>query len=60
MTKVNNVAAWAWSKKYLTIRLVNGEFWFYDAWDDADKAMDQCWEEELELRKTERCEKGWC
>ena len=44
--KVNNVASWAKEKKYMTIRMVDGEAWFYDAWNDADKAIAQAIEED--------------
>ena len=43
--KVNNVADWAKEAKYMTIRIVDGEAWFYDAWNDADKAIAQAVEE---------------
>lgn len=39
--KVNNVAPWAREKKYMTIRVVDGEAWFYDAWSDEAKAIMQ-------------------
>jgi hypothetical protein len=58
MTKVNNVAAWAWEKTYMVIRYVDGEWWFYDAWDDGEKAMTQAWEVDGELRRVENCEVG--
>lgn len=43
--KVNNVASWANEKKYMTIRMVDGEAWFYDAWNNVDKAIAQAIEE---------------
>lgn len=62
MTKVNNVAPWAWDKYYLVIRYVDGEWWFYDAWDEdkGDNAMRQAWEVDGELRRVATCQKGWC
>ncbi len=39
--KVNNVASWAKEKKFMTIRMVDGEAWFYDAWSDEAKAIAQ-------------------
>lgn len=30
----------------MTIRMVDGEAWFYDAWNDADKAIAQAVEED--------------
>lgn len=41
MVKVNNVSKWASGKKYMVIRECDGEFWFYDAWDDYGKALVQ-------------------
>lgn len=60
MTKVNNVPAWAWEKYYLVVRYVDGEWWFYDAWNENEgrDAMTQCWEIDGELRKVENCETG--
>lgn len=60
MTKVNNVAAWAWNKYYMVIRYVDGEWWFYDAWeqDHGDDAMAQAWEVDGEIRRVTSCEKG--
>lgn len=54
--KINNIPAWALSKYYLVIRHCDGEWWFYDAWeeDEADKAMDQAWEVDGELYKVSR------
>lgn len=42
---VKNMADWARSKSFLVIRIVDGEAWFYDAWNDADKAIKQAVEE---------------
>ena len=39
--KVNNMKAFARDREYTVIRMVDGEAWFYDAWDDADKAIRQ-------------------
>jgi len=45
MIKVNNMTPWAKEKKYQVIIMVDGEAWFYDAWDDVDKAIAQATEE---------------
>ena len=58
MTKVNNVAAWAWNKYYMVVREVDGEWWFYDAWEyghGAD-AMAQAWEIDGDILYVENCE----
>lgn len=39
--KVNNLAEWAKEKKYIVVRDVDGEWWFYDAWVDFEKALKQ-------------------
>lgn len=39
--KVKNVAKYANEKKYMVVRHVCGEYWFYDAWDDFGKATAQ-------------------
>lgn len=58
--KINNVPDWAWRKYYMTVRYCDGEWWFYDAWDEdkGEDAMRQCWEEDLELREVDHCEVG--
>ena len=43
--KVNNMKGYARDRKYTVIRMVDGEAWFYGAWDDADKAIRQAIEE---------------
>lgn len=60
MTKVNNVPAWAWEKYYMVVRYVDGEWWFYDAWerDHSDDAMAQAWEIDGEVRRVSSCQVG--
>ena len=60
MTKVNNVPAWAWEKYYMVIRFCDGEWWFYDAWNEGEgnDAMTQAWEIDGEIRRVDACEKG--
>ena len=36
--KINNMPEQAKEKKVIVVRIVNGEAWFYGAWDDRDKA----------------------
>lgn len=43
--KVNNMPGWAQERAFVVIRIVNGEAWFYDAWDDGNKAINQALEE---------------
>lgn len=60
MTKVNNVPAWAWQKYYIVARYVDGEWWFYDAWErnhGAD-AMAQAWEIDGEIHRVSSCQVG--
>ena len=39
--KVNNMNDWARESKYIVVRIVDGAAWFYDAWEDFDKAAKQ-------------------
>jgi hypothetical protein len=39
--KINNMPAYAMTKKYILVREVDGEYWFFSAWDDGDKANEQ-------------------
>lgn len=36
--KVNNVAKYAESKRYIVARSLDGELWFWGAWDDETEA----------------------
>lgn len=36
--KINNMPEQAKEKKVMVVRIVNGEAWFYGAWDDMAKA----------------------
>ena len=38
---IKNVAEYAKTKKYIVAREIEGEFWFFSAWDDANKANEQ-------------------
>lgn len=38
---IKNVANFAPTKKFIVAREVDGEYWFYDAWDDFDGACTQ-------------------
>ena len=37
--KVNNVPEMSKNRKFIVFRVVDGENWFYDAWDDFDRAL---------------------
>ena len=39
--KILNMAPWVREKKYIVFRMVDNVAWFYDAWDDIDKAVQQ-------------------
>ena len=39
--KINNLDNYARCKKYIVFRVVDGDNWFYDAWNDFDKALNQ-------------------
>ena len=36
--KVNNLEEYAFNHNYIVVRLVNGEFWFYGAYDTEERA----------------------
>lgn len=35
---INNLPAYAENKSYIVVRSVDGELWFWGAWDDRDTA----------------------
>ena len=39
MVKILNVAKYALEHKYIVARFVEGDWWFYGAWDDFNEAM---------------------
>lgn len=39
--KINNLADYAKSKAFILVREVEGELWFFSAWDDEDRAYAQ-------------------
>ena len=45
--RINNMPDWAKRKKYIVFRMVDGEAWFYDAWNDYMKAFKQCMEPDV-------------
>lgn len=58
MTKVNNIPVYAWFLKYLVIFRYEGEWWFYDATNDDNKAMEIAWQCDGEICLTRNCEQG--
>ena len=60
MTKIKNVPTWAWKKYYFVARYVDGEWWFYDAWNENESrdAMTQAWEIDGEVLRADRCVEG--
>ena len=38
---IKNIAEYAKTKKYIVAREIDGEYWFFSAWDDANKANEQ-------------------
>jgi hypothetical protein len=46
---INNMAEWAWENKYVVFRIVDGKAWFYDAWNDYKKALNQAIEEDGQI-----------
>ena len=39
--KINNMPEWARTRKYITFRIVSGVAWFYDAWTNYARALEQ-------------------
>lgn len=56
--KINNVPAWAWGRMYMVVNEVDNEWWFYDAWDDADDAFAQAQEIYGTVFKVNNCVPG--
>lgn len=42
MVKVNNVSDYAKTKRFWVIRKVDGEYWFYGAFDNVTMAFNSC------------------
>ena len=40
MTHINNLPAYALNYEYTVARVVNGELWFWGAWDDESRACE--------------------
>ena len=43
--KINNVPEYAWKHKFIVYQTVNGEHWFFGAYDEISKslcAMNEC------------------
>ena len=43
--KINNLPQYATERKYIVVRKVDGEYWFYGAWDDRHTANEVALEE---------------
>lgn len=54
--KINNMDKHAKGRKYVVFRVVNGENWYYDAWDDFDRALAQAVEIGGQVAPTEAVE----
>lgn len=39
--KIYNLPEWAWERRFIVFRLVEGDAWFFDAWDAYEKALKQ-------------------
>ena len=50
---IKNIAEYAKTKKYIVAREIDGEYWFFSAWDDANKANAQALEFGGEVFRTE-------
>jgi len=44
--KVKNLSDYALTKKYILVREVEGDLWFFSAWDDENRANEQALEQD--------------
>lgn len=42
MVKVNNVPDYAKTRRFWVVKIVDGEYWFYGAFNDVTKAYNSC------------------
>lgn len=54
--KINNMPEWSKTRKYVVFRIVDGDNWFYDAWDDFDRVLKQAVEIEGQFAPIEAVE----
>ncbi len=54
--KINNMPEWSKMSKYVVFRIVDGDNWFYDAWDNFDRALKQAVEIEGQVAPIEAVE----
>ncbi len=52
--KINNVPKMSKNRKFIVFRVVDGANWFYDAWDDFDRALKQAIEIEGQVAPIEK------
>lgn len=55
---INNISDYAFKRKYVVFRMVNGEAWYYAAWDNYDKALNQALEEGGQVAPISEVKKG--
>lgn len=56
MITINNASNYASARAYIVYSLIDGEAWFFSAWDDLAKATAQARQFGLYVAERERCE----
>ena len=56
MIIINNAETYAANYKYIVYNLVEGEAWFFSAWNDLARASEQAHEYGLYIAERDQCE----
>ena len=56
MLTINNASNYASTRAYIVYNIVEGEAWFFSAWDDLAKATAQAYANGLYVIEREKCE----
>lgn len=56
MLTINNASNYATNRAYIVYNIVEGEAWFFSAWDDLAKATAQAHTNGLYVAEREKCE----
>lgn len=56
MLTINNASNYATNRAYIVYNIVEGEAWFFSAWDDLAKATAQACANGLYVIEREKCE----
>ena len=56
MLTIKNASAYATNYEYIVYNLVEGEAWFFSAWNDLEKATEQAKEYDLYVAERTQCD----